>query len=78
MGTFMGFAIGFFIGLFLGSMGMYLLIKQTAADRAIEIAELTKIIETSDDPHQKPFCKVTKAPELDIEDSLEEVKYGEF
>lgn len=77
MGTFMGFAIGFFIGLFLGSMGMYLLIKQTAADRAIEIAELTKIIETSDDPYQKPYCKV-KAPELDLDDCLEEVKYGEF
>lgn len=77
MGTFMGFAIGFFIGLFLGSMGMYLLIKQTAADRAIEIAELTKIIETSDD-YQKPYCKVTKAPELDLYDNLEEVKYGEF
>lgn len=84
MSIFMGFAIGVLFGGFLGAVGMYLLIKETAMDRAIEIQELTKIIKVSDKP-QKPYCKVMIAGE-EIEDPCEaeelpmpeEVKYGKF
>ena len=76
MGTFMGFAIGFFIGLFLGSMGMYLLIKQTAADRAIEAAELTKIIERQAEDKSIDLDDPWDTEELP--EPKEEIKYGEF
>ena len=82
MSTFIGFAIGVLFGGFLGAVGMYLLIKETAMDRAIEIQELTKIIKVSDKPI-KPYCNVGsqeledpwEAEELPMP---EEVKYGEF
>ena len=35
MSIFMGFAIGVLFGGFLGAVGMYLLIKETAMDRAM-------------------------------------------
>ena len=82
MSVFMGFCIGVLIGGILGAMGMYFLIKETAMDRAIEISELTKIIEIHDQP-QRPYCKVEST---ELEDPFEtedlpmpeEVKYGEF
>lgn len=82
MSTFMGFAIGVLFGGFLGAVGMYLLIKETAMDRAIEISEMVKIIDVSDKP-MKPYCKVGKS---ELEDPWEaeelpmpeEVKYGGF
>ena len=79
MSIFMGFCIGVLIGALLGAIAMYLFIKETAMDRAIEISEMAKIIDKSDKPI-KPFCKVGKAPEIE-EDTLDmpqEVKYGEF
>lgn len=73
MSTFIGFAIGVLFGGFLGAVGMYLLIKETAMDRAIEISELTKVIDgkVKEEELEDPW----EAEELPMP---EEVKYGKF
>ena len=79
MSIFMGLCIGALIGALLGAIAMYLFIKETSMDRAIEISEMVKIIDESDKP-MEPFCKVGKAPEIeeDMLDMPQEVKYGKF
>ena len=73
MSIFMGFAIGVLFGGFLGAVGMYLLIKETAMDRAIEISELTNVIDrkVKEEELEDPW----EAEELPMP---EEVRYGEF
>ena len=89
MSTFMGFAIGTVFGFILGSVGMLLLIRETALDAVLEREEKEmykftfyvggeKIDAFKSELHH---CMPCPAPELDWEDELEqpqEVKYGEF
>lgn len=88
MSIFAGICIGIVIGTFLGGVGMFLLIKETALDTALE-READETVKFTDsvcfieiDTNKREIQRNNDpAPELDLEDRLEmpqEVNYGDF
>lgn len=88
MSIFAGICIGIVIGTFLGGVGMFLLIKETALDTALEReAEEMEKVTVYLDGEQIDAIKselergMRSAPSLELEDQLEmpqEVNYGDF